>query len=265
MNNPSVRIPIMKKILLLFLTGFFLAACGPKEYNLSSAPAFVNLPDSILTDSVIIHGSNGKCKVEYFPEWLDVELVDSVLKYTTKKADINGILEDNVVISCGKSMLTISFREYPKATKLELPNGNEILVPQEGDTVQLSVICDGFLRVESSDGVNAWYEDGVVNVSSPKNEGGRKRETIKLLAGDFSKDITVVLDGIICENCKGAGYITCKKCGGQGYTVAYGVYAYGCKSCGGSGCDHFRLGGNLKMGSGKQICPVCNGQGGPQE
>lgn len=245
----------------LALVGMILTSCGPKEFHLSTQNANRVFSEKGQTDSVVINGSDGTCKIEYAPEWLNAEVNDSVVFITLKANDTGKIRKDVVVVKCGASNIGINIEQGTKATHLELPNGNKIKLGKEGGTQELVIVTDGFVKVKGFDGVDAKYENGKLIVSSPKNEGNRIKGVIKITAGAFSKEVNVTVEGKVCPTCKGTGTIRCKACGGKGNIPCSYPDWDGCPACGGRGYCYRVPGYGYRQGKGKVTCPTCKGKG----
>ncbi len=248
---------------LFVLAISMLTACGPKELNLTTATPNVTFDETAQTDSVIINGSDGNCEIEYAPQWVAVEVKDSVVVLKTKENTSGKVNKDVLVVKCGASNITLNLEQGIKATHLDLPNGKEIKFDKEGGSKDLVVVTDGSVKVEAFDGVTADYKNGKLTVTTPKNEGNRTKGTIKLIAGDFTKEVEVSIDGKFCTTCNGTGKVKCKSCGGAGSVFREEPYMgiYGCKSCGGRGYAYRVADPDYRDGSGKQTCPTCKGKG----
>lgn len=241
-------------------------ACGPKEFNLSSPVSEISLAETAVTDSVVINGSDGNCEVAYAPAWVEATVTDSVV---TIKAQPNTGADnraDSLVVACGASKICLPVVQGHKATKLEIPNGTKLSFSKEGGEETVEVDTDGSVTVEAFEGVSANFANGKLAVKANPNSGDNAiNGSIKLMAGDFTKEIPVTVNGNICPTCKGTGKIKCRKCGGKGSISFFapgamqGLYA-GCPACGGSGSGG-GVSGMWKAGSGKQTCPDCKGKG----
>lgn len=237
-----------------------MTACGPKEFNLSSSTARVDIPDGGAVDSIVVNGSDGNCLIEFAPEWVEASVSDSVVSLKVGPNATGKERIDTLVIKCGKSTLSVPVSQYAKATKLELPNGKVVKIPREGGTQELAVVSDGLVKVEAFEPVKATWENGMLKVTAAKNEGHRIKGEVKLTAGELSEVVNVTVDGKECATCKGTGKVRCKKCGGRGYTEDYYII-FGCESCGGRGFSNRDGDYNYREGSGKQTCPSCKGKG----
>lgn len=239
------------------------AACGPKEFNLSTKTAKVDIPDTGATDSLVVNGSDGNCEIEFAPAWVEATVRDSVVTLKAAANTTGKTRQDVVVVKCGKSQLSVPVSQYVKATKLELPNGKEVKIAREGGSQDLAVVCDGLVTVEAFDPVTATWENGVLKVSAPKNDGHRIKGDVKLTAGELSEVVSVTVDGEVCPTCNGTGKVRCKACGGQGYNFRFDPAPglYGCHACGGRGYAYRVADASYREGSGKVTCPTCKGKG----
>lgn len=125
---------MIKKIYLMTVSAVLvvLAACGPKEFNLSSATSKVLLPDGASVDSLVVNGSDGNCEIEFAPEWIEASVRDSVVTIKCRANTTGALREDVLVVKCGKSNISIPVSQYAKATRIDLPNGKEVTIPREG-------------------------------------------------------------------------------------------------------------------------------------
>ena len=165
-----------------------------------------------------------------------------------------------LIIKCGKSNISFPVKQYSKATKLILPNGKDIKISREGGSQELAVVSDGLVKIYSPDKIKAEWNDDLLKVSSPSNEGHRIKDKIILKSGEFTEEVNVVIDGDVCTICSGNGYVKCKSCGGKGYIDEFWDWR-GCKACGGRGISERAGDFNFKKGSGKVKCSSCNGVG----
>lgn len=253
-----------KNFLPVVFTCLLLLACGQKEYNLSVDTPNLLLADGQVTDSLIVHGSDGDCTIDMQPEWIKAEMRDSVLVYTVQANPAGEMRDGAIVVKCGKSSLSIPVSQYAKATKLELPNGKEVTIPTEGGAKELTVLCDGLVTVEGdSVPLKVRWENNKLLLEAPANTGNRSVQTLTLRAGELTETVTVTLDGKVCPTCKGTGKVRCKRCGGQGesFSMNPSPGMYGCKACGGRGYGYRVPDPGYRRGSGKQTCPTCHGKG----
>ena len=240
------------------------SACGTKEYNLSSQTNNLSYSEEGAQDNIVINGSDGNCELEHSPDWLTAIVSDSVVNLKVAPNVSGALRADSLVIKCGKSCISIPVSQYAKATKLELPDGKNIKIPREGGTIELAALSDGLIKVEAFDAVEAEWYDGVLKVSSPKNDGKRIKGNLKLIAGDITKDVSVIVEGDVCTTCDGTGYIKCKVCKGKGEIWKWDPYEgyYGCKACGGRGYMYrWVYSDDWESGKGKSVCPTCKGIG----
>lgn len=251
----------MKKLILFAAAALMLAACGPKEFNLSSKTKSIDLPETAATDSLVVNGSDGDCELEYAPQWIEAEVRDSVVTFKVQANSTGKTRKDAIVVKCGKSTLSVPVSQYAKATKLELPNGAEIKLPREGGSEELVVVCDGMVKVEGFEGVEANYSNGKLTVKAPKNEGSRIKGDVRLSSGELEQTVKVTVDGDICTLCKGTGKVRCKVCDGIGETMRDPWSINGCRACGGSGWADRASDYHFRRGSGKVTCPKCGGKG----
>lgn len=255
----------MKKFLsmALMVVLIVLVACGPKEFNLTSATTKVSLPDVASVDSLVVNGSDGTCEIEFAPAWVEASVVDSVVTLKAQANTTGALRQDVIIVKCGKSNISIPVSQYAKATKLDLPNGKEVTIAREGGSQELAVVSDGLVTVESFDPVMAEWSNGMLKVSAPKNDGHRIKGTLKLKAGDQLAEVAVVVDGEVCPTCQGKGTVKCKSCGGQGYNFRMNPSPgiYGCHACGGRGYSYRVPDYDYRTGKGKVTCPTCKGKG----
>ena len=255
----------MKKLLgiALITVGLIGAAgCKEKEYNLTSATKTMSFEEAGGTETFVINGSNGQCILEHSPEWLAANVADSTVTVNVGPNEGSEKREYEIVIKCGISSISIPVSQYAKATKLELPDGNSLTLPREGGSKELAAVSDGLVKVETFEPLSAEWSNSVLKVSAPKNDGKRIKGKVKLIAGEFSKDVDVIIDGDFCSQCNGTGFILCKACKGKGMVWSDSDLGYyGCKSCGGRGYNHRALSDDWRLGTGKTTCPSCKGQG----
>ena len=251
----------MKKIFSIAAAALLFVACSPKEFNLSTKTQSLDLPETAVTDSLVVNGSDGNCELEYAPQWIQTEMHDSVVVYKVQPNSTGKARKDAIVVKCGNSTLSIPVRQYAKATKLELPDAKDVTLPREGGSEELVVVCDGIVKVEGFEGVEATYSNGKLTIKASKNEGNRFNGEVRLSAGDLEKTVKVTVDGKVCATCKGTGKVRCKVCGGSGETMRDPWSINGCRTCGGKGWADRVSDYNYRRGSGKIPCPTCGGKG----
>lgn len=181
----------MKKIFSIAAAALLFVACSPKEFNLSTKTQSLDLPETAVTDSLVVNGSDGNCELEYAPQWIQTEMHDSVVVYKVQPNSTGKARKDAIVVKCGKSTLSIPVRQYAKATKLELPDAKDVTLPREGGSEELVVVCDGIVKVEGFEGVEATYSNGKLTIKASKNEGNRFNGEVRLSAGDLGKTVKV--------------------------------------------------------------------------
>lgn len=250
----------MKTRIFLCLAALVLLMGCKKATVLESDVESLTVPISGQTDTIRLSSDVNDFKLESFPEWTQTELTDSVLVVKVGKNDSKGERKGEIVVTNGDLKLTIPVVQQFKATHLDLPDGDSISFGKEGGSQTLAVSCDGNVSVEAPEGMQASYADGVLTVSVPENTGGSVKNTIVLTADEFSKEVSVSIEGSICPTCKGSGKIRCKSCGGKGYIDSYRAIL-GCEKCGGRGGSTYEGDFNYREGSGKQACPTCGGKG----
>lgn len=238
-------------------------SCKEKTFQLSATPQTIEMEETETSDTIAIHGSDGNCELEYSPDWITCQLTDSILVFNASANEGKEAREDAIVVKCGASRISIPVSQYAKATKLELPNGAKVTIPITGGSQELVVLSDGHVNIDSvTSPLEASWKDNKLTLSAPENTGSRQTIKLKLTAGDFTEDITVVLEGKVCSTCNGTGKITCKRCGGQGsYWSDTEFGMLGCRSCGGRGYSYRVPDPDYRDGTGKVTCPTCKGSG----
>ena len=250
----------MKTRIIFPLLAFLVLMGCKKATFLESDVESLTVPISGQTDTITLKSDVNDFKLESFPEWTNTELKDSVLVVNIGKNDSKSERKGEIVISNGDLKLTIPVVQQFKATRLELPDGESISFGKEGGSKTLAVSSDGNVNVQAPEGIEASYADGVLTVVAPANNGSSMERTIVLTADEFTKKVSVSIEGSICLTCNGTGKIRCKSCGGKGFTDSYRAI-FGCKSCGGAGASTVEGDFNYREGSGRQTCPSCGGKG----
>ncbi len=251
--------PILGMCMLTLLS--CATSCRPKEFNLSSSVSEIVIADGAETDSVVINGSDGTCAISHAPEWVETTVADSVVTIKTQPNTGKDNRADSIVVTCGASSIIIPINQGHKATRLEISEVKKLNFSKEGGTQEVKIDTDGSVKAEATDGIEASYIDGKLIVTVTPNTGDNPiKGTVKLVAGELTKELPVTIAGNICPTCKGTGKIVCRKCHGNGYLDAPGAMTmmgrFGCPSCGGA-----EYGAWIKYGKGKQTCPTCHGKG----
>lgn len=155
------------------------------------------------SDTIVLRSDVNDFKLDSIPEWVKPELNDSILVVTVGKNDTNAKREGNIVVADGDLKLIIPVIQYFKATHLELPDGNEVKIGKEGGSKTIAVDCDGDVRIEDADNFDAKYKNGKLSITAPKNDGASSKKKIKLSSDEYSKEVTVILEGNVCGTCNG--------------------------------------------------------------
>ena len=143
------------------------------------------------------------------------------------------------------------------------PETNTLSFGIEGGRKTVNINTDGTPRVNVTGGFTATFEGGVLTVTAPPNDGGKRNGKITLTDEAQTATIKVTQSGSTCITCGGTGKMKCARCGGSGViTVSDGYYIeyYGCTICGGRGYEG-ESGNNMVKGSGRVRCSVCGGKG----
>lgn len=249
-------------ILFLCFVGLSLTGCK-KATVLESDTMELNIPMIGATDTIMLHSDVNDFRIEECPDWVLSEVIDSTLIIFVRRNDTGMVRTGEILIMNGDLELGISVTQFDRATYLDLPDGNDVVIPKEGETVKLRVDSDGDVVVDSFSGIETSYDKGILTISAPPNDQETINGVITLTAGDLTRDIRVTLEGSLCLTCNGTGKILCEYCHGDGIIIdipenGYQGYARGCEACGGSGVSGF---GQLIFGQGYEICHVCHGKG----
>ena len=242
-----------------------LTACGGATY-ITPDKESVNFALDGGEDIVKID-ADGSWDIEECPDWVTTDTQDNILVIKTAKNETGAIREGDIVLK-GKSdvEVTIKVTQATKCTHIT-PDSDSVEFEKEGGTKTVNIDTDGMLQVEASEGFTASFDNGVLTVTAPANDGGAKRGEIKLSGDDQSVTIFATQSGNECQRCGGSGKITCSKCSGKGYVGEYTpadgympayTYTVGCRKCGGYG---YLEGDNYRRGSGQVTCPTCGGSG----
>ena len=208
--------------------------------------------------------ADGSWDVENCPRWLTVKATNDVLLLKAEPNTSGAPRERDLQVVGGDDVrVTVTVKQMGSCTHLNASPA-EISFPKEGGSVTVSIDTDApTLKVETSGGVDARYDNGRLVVDAPANTGGILKGTITLSFDTLKTVIPFTVAGGTCTTCNGTGKVKCKKCGGTGkIRVSDGYYLefYGCTICGGRGSEGLE-GNNLVKGSGRVTCPKCNGAG----
>lgn len=210
--------------------------------------------------------SDGEWEVTIFPDWVNVERQDCVLKCVVEENTLGKKREGKIVLKGGDVRKSISISQAYVCTHIN-PENTTLTFEKEGGVQSISIDTDGFdIKVEVSGNMTAKYDEGKLVVEAPANNAMTTTGKIELACDSQTALVNVVLRGATCPNCGGKGKVTCTKCSGEGYYwMENDDMTYGCTLCGGRGCGYFQElsepGGDLRKGTGLMKCPVCNGKG----
>lgn len=212
--------------------------------------------------SITFHSDADNFSIEHAPEWVTAEMLDSTLVYYVPENPTTSERTDSIVVTCGGMTLTLPVTQIYKVTKLEVDKP-AIQFTIDGGTETVNVTTDGSkVKIDAPKFVQTTYKDGVLTITTGKNDGSSLSDTIRLASGELTTLLPVVVEGNFCGTCKGAKKIDCPQCKGEGITERRGAY-YGCSRCG--GIDDFPLETHGQIvscsGMGKITCPTCHGTG----
>lgn len=210
----------------------------------------------------LVHGMDGKAKILYSPEWMTVSIQDSLLSYEILTNETDDVLRDCILLEKGGNKLCIPVIQGAKNPYLSL-SITEVVFDTCGGTQTVGVCTNGGkVTVESIDGIDADYEDGLLTLTAAPNKGGQIKGDVTVYSGEKSCTIKALVKGDFCLTCDGEGTLTCPKCKGEGMVFSMSNYGYfGCTNCGGAGFQGRGYSQNFKRGTGKIVCPDCNGNG----
>ena len=236
----------MKALYIKFLglvAIMMLASCGSKATYLKCEKEVIGIN---------VEGESGKIEIEcdgdfniaYAPEWIDVKVSGSKLKYDVDKNKNDVLRSGFVVLKSGELGLALKFVQgVSKATYFVIPK-KRASIDKEGKGDGLKVLTDGYnVKVECPEEVSYSYDGGILTFSSKGHSGKSKTLSAKVTCDEFSEKITILQKGDICATCNGRGYVRCSLCGGGGwlycpYRECNRCWTKGttrCPSCGGSG------------------------------
>lgn len=234
---------ITKNILILFFISIYLFTGCKKATYLNSKVENVEFSKEGGKDTVILSYDAGKCKILAKPDWVDLNLTDSLLIIQSGKNIEPTFRTGNIVIENGDLKLSLPIKQLSNATYLTLSE-TSITIPKDGGTVKLDVETDGSeVILEGVENVTAEFKDGKVFFSGKGNNGKERRTNGFLVVDTIRRPVTIIEKGEICYNCNGSGRVKCSKCGGSGETVFPWGICYVCN------------------GSGKTKCKTCKGSG----
>lgn len=260
----------MKNVLLftpLMLALVMLGSCAKKATVIT--PQKTEVTFSILGGEIRVPVStDGAIDVQNNPEWLDVEVTDTALVFKAKPNDSGAVRSADVRLVGDNVEVVMKVTQADKCTYISA-TPSEVTIPKEGGSETVKLDSDGGnISVVPGKGITATYENGVITVTAPANEGGTINSSLVISCDTVRTVVNVTVEGNICPNCGGSGKVTCSKCGGKGYTQS-GADQWGCTKCGGSGYAHYGTIepgwrdwiGDTRKGSGKMTCPDCHGAG----
>lgn len=186
---------------------------------------------------------DGKVDVVYAPEWVNVKVGGSKLKYSIDNNTTGTLRKDYVVIKSGEFGHAIKFSQATNGSYLLLPKA-QVTIEKDGKGGNLEVLTDGSdVKVTCPEGVTYSYNNGVLSFSSKGHKGSTKRLKATVTCNELSQNITIVQKGDFCNVCRGRGRVTCSRCGGQGVVFfpyddcprCWGKKTVTCGACGGRG------------------------------
>lgn len=228
-------------MLLSIVATMILTSCGQASFLKSDKDAiYVGVKGETGT---IALSSDGGMEIIYSPEWVTVELNDTVLTYTVDANKTNVARKDYVIVKSDTLNLALPFNQCTRASYMFIPNA-KVAISKEGKADDMRVLTDGGdVKVECPEGVTYTYKNGLLSFKSGGNTGQTKTSKVNVTCDDLTQEITIVQSGNICETCHGKGRVKCYICGGEGITycpympcVTCGGRGWiKCRTCGGSG------------------------------
>ena len=214
--------------------------------------------------------TDGTWELMTSPDWVQTEVKDSVLVLKTTRNETGAVRMGDVVLKGKEDVeITIKVTQATKCTHIT-PSNDKLAFEKEGGTETVDIDTDGEIQVKS-EAFETSYENGVLTVTAPANDGGAKYGDVVLTGDDQMAVIHVSQKGNICSKCGGSGKVRCSRCGGRGsYDQHFDGPPFGatngCTRCGGSGSEAWAGQGagdrsTLRRGSGRMRCPSCGGQG----
>lgn len=242
------------------------AACDNASYlsaNMQEIESNQEASEGVLT----LSSDGKKFEIAHSPEWITVNLADSVLSYNIVANDTHEVRSDSIVVTCGGMSLCIPVTQNVKATYLKVDQ-ESVSFEKEGGSQTVAIDTDGGnITTEVTGDITASVEGKTLSISAAANDGGSKSGEVTVKCDEFSAKVKVTVKGSMCARCKGTGKIKCPACGGSGSQF---VSSGG--ECGPIGCN--RCGGRLVMrgggprgvdlysdGTGRINCPDCKGAG----
>ena len=232
-----------KYIYVLFFLSILLFAGCKKATYLTSKVENVKISKEGGTDTIILSYDAGKCKIVTQPDWVELNLKDSILIIQSGQNVELNVRSGNIVIENGDLKLSLPIKQLSSATYLAFSE-QTITIPKDGSSVELDVDTDGSnVILEGVENVTAEYKDGKVFFSGKGNNGKERRTKGFLVADTIRRPVMIIEKGVLCYVCNGSGRVKCSRCGGSGETVFPYDICYVCN------------------GSGKVKCKTCKGTG----
>lgn len=231
-------------LLTVVLAGLLaLTGCSKKATYLKADVESVTLPRTGGADSLTLHSDGTDFSIISSPDWVTVEIRDSVLMFNAQANPEKSPRTGNIVLANGDQKLSLAVVQSAPATYLTL-GATSVTIPQAGGSAELKVETDGSdVRIEGVDGVKSTYKNGTLTITGPGNNGKTRKSKGTVVCDSFSKPLTIVEKGTVCSRCNGSGRVICSRCGGQGEVF-----------CPWDRCSTCRT-------TGKVTCPECHGKG----
>lgn len=232
-----------KYIFMFFLLSILLFAGCKKATYLTSKVENVKISKEGGSDTVILSYDAGTCRIVTQPDWLELNLKDSILIIQSGQNVERTARTGNIVIENGDLKLSLPIKQLSSATYLTFPD-QPVTISKDGSPIELDVDTDGSnVILEGVENVTAEYKDGKVVLSGKGNTGKERRTKGFLVADTIRRPVMIIEKGEICYVCNGSGRVKCSTCWGTGETL----YPWGpCYVC---------------NRTGKVKCKVCKGTG----
>ncbi len=171
--------------------------------------------------------------INHIPDWVEVEEYEQSFNVIAEPNLTGYKREGSITVQSGDLIAQVMIQQSNLASYIHISE-NSIHFAKAGGTKTISIDTDGCdYTVEYPDFLSITTDDDDIRIKAHTNSDEYRTGYVTLKEDNVRTRIYITQGGT-CNNCHGAGYISCAQCMGQG-GWGYGMYYSQCWFCGGSG------------------------------
>lgn len=169
-----------------------MTACKQKATYLKSDVEKIEILSDGGTDTIVLHSDAPDFELVSSPDWVDTQLVDSLLIVKVGKNTTSGVRNGKIAIVNGEQKLNLPVVQVHEATFLNVFR-ESVTIPKDGGSDTLRVATDGSrVHVLGAEGIQTEYKDGVLTFKGKGNKDAMGKQKITIVVDSIKKEITVM-------------------------------------------------------------------------